>query len=115
MEAAFQDVEHLYLVLELMPGGDLRSYLQHSKMLAEEQASTLPVQPHVEFIIACIIIGFEFIHTKGIVHRDLKPENLIIDREGYIRLADFGIANVVTAGISLDTSGTPGYMGTRLV
>ncbi len=115
MEVAFQDIEHLYLVLELMPGGDLRSYLQQTKVLTEEQASKQKVQGHIEFIIACIIIGFEFIHTKGIVHRDLKPENLIIDCEGYIRLADFGIANVVTAGISVDTSGTPGYMGRYLL
>jgi serine/threonine protein kinase len=50
-------------------------------------------------------------HTKGVIHRDVKPENLVIDKYGYVRLTDMGIARILTPENSKDTSGTPGYMG----
>ena len=50
-------------------------------------------------------------HTKGVIHRDVKPENLVIDKFGYARLTDLGIARLLTPNNANDTSGTPGYMG----
>lgn len=63
----------------------------------------------IEFIIACTVIGLEYMHKKGVLHRDVKPENLVIDEEGYIRLTDLGIARLITSDNSKDNSGTPGY------
>ena len=55
--------------------------------------------------------GLEYLHTKGIVHRDIKPANLVIDADGYVRIADFGISQLISSDTMPDTSGTPGYMG----
>jgi serine/threonine protein kinase len=53
------------------------------------------------------------IHERNVIHRDIKPENLILDDLGYIRVADFGIAQFNKGNNSNDTSGTIGYMGTK--
>lgn len=65
----------------------------------------------VEFFIACLMAGLEYIHNKSIIHRDIKPENLVFDEDGYLRITDFGIARQWRPENSQDTSGTPGYMG----
>ena len=65
----------------------------------------------IEFIIACIIVGLEYLHLNGVLHRDIKPENLVMDESGYVRITDLGIARVWVPENSQDTSGTPGYMG----
>jgi len=62
-------------------------------------------------MVACMILGLEYIHNNGIIHRVLKPENLVFDAEGYLHITDFGIARVWNPNNSQDTSGTPGYMG----
>jgi len=85
MQFAFQDQENLYLVMDLHNGGDLRYHLTQNKKFSEEQ--TL-------FFVACIIHGLEFIHKKLIIHRDIKPENLMFDRNGFLKITDFGIARI---------------------
>lgn len=54
-------------------------------------------------------------HNKNIIHRDLKPENLVLDSKGYAYLTDLGIARVLRAENSTDTSGTPGYMAPEVM
>ena len=56
-------------------------------------------------------MALEYLHNNNIIHRDLKPENLVLDKYGYARLTDLGIARVWKPENSQDTSGTPGYMG----
>ena len=102
MHYAFQDRENLYMALDLMPGGDLRYHIGKKKRLPEL---------HTKFIIACLIHGLEYMHTKGIIHRDIKPENLVVDQEGYVRITDLGIARIMSSNNYQETSGTPGYMG----
>lgn len=62
-------------------------------------------------MVACIIVGLEYMHNNGVIHRDIKPENLVMDSNGYVRVTDLGIARIWTPENSQDTSGTPGYMG----
>ena len=69
----------------------------------------------IEFFIACIILGLEYIHNNNIIHRDLKPENLVCDENGYIRITDFGVAKHLRPNNSSDTSGTPGYMAPEVL
>ena len=69
----------------------------------------------IEFIIACIVLGLEYIHSKSIIHRDIKPENLILDDKGYVRITDFGISKFFSTKNSHETSGTPGYMSPEVM
>ena len=62
-------------------------------------------------MIACMIVGLEYMHNNGVIHRDIKPENIVMDEIGYVRITDLGIARIWTPENSQDTSGTPGYMG----
>jgi len=103
---AFQDRENLYLVMDLMPGGDLRYHISRHRRFTEEQT---------KFFVACIVNGLEYLHMNGIIHRDIKPENLVLDVRGYVRITDMGIARVWRPDNSSDTSGTPGYMAPEVM
>jgi len=103
---AFQDRENLYLVMDLMPGGDLRYHLGKQRKFSEEQT---------KFFVACIVMALEFMHMNGVIHRDIKPENLVLDNQGYVRVTDLGIARVWRPDNASDTSGTPGYMAPEVM
>ena len=103
---AFQDNTNLYLVLNLMPGGDLRFHMSRYKRFTEEQT---------KFFVACLVIALEYLHNSGVIHRDLKPENIVLDQNGYLRLTDFGIAKIITENSGDDSAGTPGYMAPEVL
>ncbi len=80
MHYAFQDRENLYLVIDIMNGGDLRYHIAKHRKFSEEQTSKPPAaSPRPEFFIACILLCLKYLHTKSILHRDIKPENLVFD------------------------------------
>ncbi|KAK4529974.1 hypothetical protein CCYA_CCYA03G0831 [Cyanidiococcus yangmingshanensis] len=79
----FQDVEHLYLVMEYLPGGDLMQLLIQRDTLDEDS---------VRFYAAEIVTAIDQVHRLGFTHRDIKPDNILIARDGHIRLSDFGLA-----------------------
>lgn len=80
MYYAFQDRENLYLVMDLLNGGDLRYHICKYRKFTEEQTSNIVLNSlGLEFFIACLISGLEYIHNKNILHRDIKPENLVLD------------------------------------
>jgi serine/threonine protein kinase len=80
--------EHFYLVLEFAEGGSARELLARGP-LAPKRAVALVTE---------VARALEFAHAQGIVHRDIKPENLLLDREGHVKVADFGLARF--AGVS---------------
>lgn len=106
MYYAFQDRDNLYLVMDLLNGGDLRYHICQHKRFDEKTT---------KFFVACLVAGLEYCHEKKILHRDIKPENLVIDDEGYLRITDFGIARVWRPENASDTSGTPGYMAPEVM
>ena len=106
MHFAFQDRDNLYLVMDLMPGGDLRFHMGRKKRFSEEQT---------RFFIACIMCALEYLHRDNVIHRDLKPENLVFDARGFLHVTDFGIAREWREDNSQDTSGTPGYMAPEVM
>ena len=65
--------------------------------------------------MACITLGLEYIHTNNVIHRDIKPENLVLDKKGYVKITDFGIAKEYQKENAADTSGTPGYMAPEVM
>ena len=102
MACSFQDKDNLYLVLQLLKGGDLRYHLtNYSHSFTETQ---------LKFLFTNLILGLEYIHSKNIIHRDLKPENIIFDFKGYAYITDFGIAWSNDEDHEGDISGTPCYM-----
>ncbi|MEM7384566.1 MAG: serine/threonine-protein kinase, partial [Verrucomicrobiota bacterium] len=90
-----------FLLMEFVDGVNLRALLQTRKLTPEEGLAIVP--PLCE--------ALQFAHDRGIVHRDIKPENLLLDRDGEIKIGDFGIAKMMEDGKSESRSaGTPGYM-----
>ena len=68
MYFAFQDFCNLYLVMDLLTGGDLRYHIAHQKTFTEMQT---------KFFISNMLLALEYIHSQNIIHRDIKPENLV--------------------------------------
>ncbi|GAB7365267.1 hypothetical protein MBLNU230_g6349t1 [Neophaeotheca triangularis] len=98
---SFQDMEYLYIVVDLMNGGDLRFHI--SRKTFTEDA--------VRFWIAELACALRHIHKQGIVHRDVKPDNVLLDSEGHVHLADFNVASDFTPGKLLSSkSGTLAYL-----
>lgn len=83
MHYAFQDRENLYLVMDLLSGGDLRFHIARKRKFTEDET---------KFFIACLVQALEVVHGCSVIHRDIKPENLVFDSQGYLSLTDFGIA-----------------------
>ena len=106
MYFAFQDFYNLYLVLDLLTGGDLRYHIAQRKTFDESQT---------KFFIANILLALDYIHSQNIIHRDIKPENLVLDKNGYLRITDFGVAKINELDNSSETSGTPGYMAPEVI
>ena len=103
---SFQDHEFLYLVMDLLPGGNLRYHLSIKNTFKEKQ---------IKFLIGCIMIGLKYIHGQNILHRDIKPENLVFDNNGYLRITDFGIAKHYVVNNKKDSSGTVGYLAPEVL
>ena len=106
MVYSFQDHDYLYLVMDLLPGGNLRYHLSIKNHFNEKQ---------IKFLIGCIMIGLKYIHGQNILHRDIKPENLVFDSNGYLRITDFGIAKHYVINNKKDTSGTIGYLAPEVL
>ncbi|MCK6501280.1 MAG: serine/threonine protein kinase, partial [Nitrospira sp.] len=103
---------YYYLVMEFVDGSDLRRVLQQRKLSAEEALRIVPA----------ICDALQYAHASGVVHRDIKPGNILLDRDGRVKIADFGIAKLV-GGESPDPTltqlrqrmGTPHYMAPEQV
>ena len=103
---SFQDSDNLYLVMNLVTGGDLRYQMTKMSTFSENQS---------KFLIACLVLGLEAIHANDIIHRDIKPENLVLDDKGYMKISDFGIAKKKDNQNLSENSGTPGYMAPEVM
>ena len=79
---SFQDKHNLYFVMDYIPGGDMMSLLIKFGIFEE---------PLAQFYIAELVLAIESVHKMGFIHRDIKPDNILIDREGHIKLTDFGL------------------------
>ena len=106
MYFAFQDFCNLYLVMDLLTGGDLRYHIAHQKTFTEMQT---------KFFISNMLLALDYIHSQNIIHRDIKPENLVLESTGYLRITDFGVAKINEIDNSSETSGTPGYMAPEVI
>ncbi|XP_058097159.1 uncharacterized protein LOC131242491 [Magnolia sinica] len=79
---SFQDSDFLYLIMEYLPGGDFMTLLMRENVLSEDVA---------RFYIAESILAIHSIHRHNYVHRDIKPDNFLLDKDGHVKLSDFGL------------------------
>nr|XP_056713686.1 serine/threonine-protein kinase greatwall [Euleptes europaea] len=82
---SLQSANNVYLVMEYLIGGDVKSLLQIYGYFDEEMA--------VKYISEAAL-ALDYLHRHGIIHRDLKPDNMLISNEGHIKLTDFGLSRV---------------------
>ncbi|KAI3454706.1 hypothetical protein Pfo_011369 [Paulownia fortunei] len=97
----------IFVVMEYVTRGELFDYIVEKGRLQEDEARRFFQQ---------IIAGLEYCHRNMVVHRDLKPENLLLDLKGNVKLADFGLSNIMRDGHFLRTScGSPNYAAPEVV
>ncbi|KAN0088408.1 Protein kinase-like domain containing protein [Tylopilus felleus] len=80
---SFQDPLYLYLIMEFLPGGDLMTMLMKYDVFSEDVT---------RFYMAECILAIEAVHDLGYIHRDIKPDNILIDKNGHLKLSDFGLS-----------------------
>ena len=101
-----------YLLMEFVDGMSLRQLLQTRKLAPEEALTIVPA----------ICEALQYAHQQGIVHRDIKPENILLDKQGRVKIADFGIAKLLGTDGRVESLtgeqqvvGTPHYMAPEQV
>ncbi|XP_013392219.1 cAMP-dependent protein kinase catalytic subunit PRKX isoform X2 [Lingula anatina] len=102
---AHHDETFLYMLLEYVPGGELFSYLRNAGRFNTATGN---------FYAAEIISALDYLHGSGIVYRDLKPENLLLDREGHLKITDFGFAKKLSDR-TWTLCGTPEYLAPEII
>jgi beta-adrenergic-receptor kinase len=105
LKYSFQDNDTLYLVMDLMMGGDLKYHLNKEEKFSEVRS---------RFYAAEILLGLEHIHSKGIIYRDMKLENILLDSKGHCKVSDLGLA-VMTKDRVKGYAGTPGYTAPEVI
>jgi serine/threonine protein kinase len=106
---AFQSDEKIFLVLDYVPGGELFSRLREEQKFPEART---------QLYAAEVLLGLGFLHAQGFVYRDLKPENILVDRDGHLRITDFGLVKTEMKSEAATTStfcGTPEYIAPEML
>jgi len=105
----FEDKTKVYLVMELVTGGELFDRIVEKGSYSEKDAADLIKQ---------VLSAVAYMHSQGVVHRDLKPENLLYyspDADSKIMISDFGLSKMEESGVMATACGTPGYVAPEVL
>uniref|UniRef100_A0A8B9ZIX3 Calcium/calmodulin dependent protein kinase I n=1 Tax=Anas platyrhynchos TaxID=8839 RepID=A0A8B9ZIX3_ANAPL len=110
LDDIYESSSHLYLIMQLVSGGELFDRIVEKGFYTERDASAL---------IRQILDAVRYLHDMGIVHRDLKPENLLyysLEEDSKIMISDFGLSKIEGCGSVMSTAcGTPGYVAPEVL
>ncbi|BFY98298.1 hypothetical protein BsWGS_01337 [Bradybaena similaris] len=102
----FQDEEDMFMVVDLLLGGDLRYHMQKDLNFTEQ---------HVQLYLAELTLALDYLREKSILHRDIKPDNILLDEEGHAHITDFNIASELSRdNLATSLSGTKPYMAPEI-
>lgn len=89
--------------MEVCGGGDLLTYVRRRRKLKEDIA---------KFLFRQIVLGLQYIHSKGVLHRDIKLDNILLTSEGDVKICDFGVSKLIKnkSQIQTEQCGTPAYI-----
>ncbi|KHN88625.1 Serine/threonine-protein kinase 32A [Toxocara canis] len=104
---SFQDMHYMYMVSDLLLGGDLRYHLNQQGRFSEDRA---------KLYICEIALALDYLHGEMIVHRDVKPDNILLDDQGHAHLTDFNLAiRLPPNALATSFSGTRPYMAPEIM
>jgi serine/threonine protein kinase len=83
---SFETDLHIIYVMEVCGGGDLLTYVRRRRKLKEDFA---------KFIMRQIVLGLQYVHSKGVLHRDIKLDNILLTSEGDVKICDFGVSKLI--------------------
>lgn len=103
----YQDEKNCYMLMEYVMGGEVFSHLRKARRFTVDVT---------RFYISTLVLALAHLHSEKILYRDLKPENLLLDRQGYIKIADFGFAKSLRkSGRTWTLCGTPEYLSPEVI
>uniref|UniRef100_A0A8C4ZXK4 Protein kinase N3 n=1 Tax=Gadus morhua TaxID=8049 RepID=A0A8C4ZXK4_GADMO len=107
LHGCFQTAEHVCFIMAYSAGGDLMTHI-HNGVFSDKQT---------RFYSSCVLLGLEFLHANSIVYRDLKLDNLLMDADGFVRIADFGLCKEGMAHGDRTTTfcGTPEFLAPEVL
>lgn len=105
LKYSFHSKEDIFLILDLMTGGDLGYHLHQKGRFPKKEC---------QYYAARIMLGLQALHDKGYVYRDLKPENCLLADDGRVKITDLGLATQITPTLH-GAAGTRGYWAPEML